>query len=136
APEDAVEAIEVVFDPDEPTRTAAERAVLATLERHHGRPATAHARLAAMRQEAQTCRAEVGSLLRHVQRDLLSEQAPRHVRDDSLRVFGVRDAAMEADVAAGMSQSWLASNPELTPSDIGILVENADLYGPYLREAF
>ena len=110
APEDAVEAIEVVFDPDEPSRSAAERAVLAALEHLHGRPATADARLAAMRQEAKTCRAEAGSLLGHVQRDLLSEQAARHTRDDSLRVFGVRDAAMEADVAAGMVQSWLASD--------------------------
>jgi hypothetical protein len=63
APEDAVEAIEVVFDPDEPSRSAAERSVLAALERHHGHPATADARLAAMRQEAQMCRAETGSLL-------------------------------------------------------------------------
>lgn len=136
APEDAVEAIEVVFDPDEPSRTAAERAVLATLERHHGRPPTADARLTTMRQEAQTCGAEAGNLLGHVQRNLLSEQVARHHRDDSLRVFGVRDAAMEADVAAGLAQSWLASDPELVASDIGILVEDPDLYGPYLREAF
>jgi hypothetical protein len=136
APEDAVEAIEVVFDPKEPSRSAAERAVLATLERHHGRPATAAARLAVMRQEAQTCRAEAGSLLGHVQGNLLSEQVARHHRDGSLRVFGVRDAALEAEVASGMAQSWLASDPELKPSNIGILVANPDLYGPFLREAF
>lgn len=133
APGDAVEA---VFDPDEPSRTAAERTVLATLERHHSRPATADARLAGMRHEAQTCHAEEGTLLVHVQRNFLSERVGRHPRDDSLRVFGVRDAALEADLAAGMAQSWLMSDTELAPSDIGILVPKSGLYGPFLREAF
>lgn len=60
---------------------------------------------------------------------------PPSARRQLARVWSAR-CGDEADVAAGMAQSWLASDPELSPSDIGILIENPDLYGSYLREAF
>ena len=134
--EDAVERIELIVDPDEPSLCAAGRTVLDTLHRHHGRPADIDARIAAMREEARTCRAEAETLLGHLQRSLLSPNAGQCAADATLRVFGVRDAALEAEVAAGMAQSWLNASSGLAPADIGILIADADLYGPFLREAF
>ena len=78
----------------------------------------------------------VGSSLASLQRDLFDLPEQKVERDNSVQWLAVRDFFEEAEVAAGMVQSILASDKTLAPADIGILVPNRLEYTYALRDAF
>ncbi|MFG1443491.1 PD-(D/E)XK nuclease family protein [Xanthobacter agilis] len=134
--EDVLDPLHVIHDPQDVDLTAIERAVVAELIARHGLPADIAERRAALVATRETCRGVSGTALRQLQLVMLSPQAGRIAQDDSVRVFGLRDAEAEAHVAASLAQRLLAAEPALSPSDIGLLLPAGPTYVPFVREAF
>ncbi|MFH1555891.1 MAG: PD-(D/E)XK nuclease family protein [Pseudomonadota bacterium] len=134
--EDAIEPLHVVHDPADPRLTAVERAVLETLMRHHGTPLDLEERRATLIAARDQCHGRRGSALAHLQESFLAPETGRLPLDETVRVFGLRDAAAEADFAASLAQSWLDTDPALSPADIGLLLPAGPHYATYVREAF
>lgn len=134
--EEVIDPLHVIHDPADPDLTAVERAVLDTLLRHHGAPDDLAARRAALIAARDCCHGRPGSALAHLQETFLAPTATRRPLDDSVHVYGLRDAAAEADFAASLAQSWLDGEPSLTPAEIGLLLPAGAHYVPFVREAF
>ncbi len=76
------------------------------------------------------------SALQALQRNLFSTPEDKSLLDNSVQWLGVRDFLEEAEIASGMAQRILDGNPELTPSDIGLLVPDAFEYSLALNDVF
>jgi RecB family exonuclease len=74
--------------------------------------------------------------LGHLQRVLFKGSARQAVLDDSVQWLAVRDFLQEAEVAAGMAQELLRSDPGLRPADIGILLPDSFEYSVAVHDAF
>ncbi len=77
-----------------------------------------------------------GRSLTYLQRELFDLPEQKGERDNSVQWLAVRDFYEEAEVAAGMVQSILASDETMVLADIGILVPNRLEYIYALRDAF
>ncbi|MDR7225218.1 PD-(D/E)XK nuclease family protein [Aminobacter aminovorans] len=130
---DAIESLPIL-NSDFGTLRVAERALLARLFEHHGAaPLRAeHVEVVATRRK----RADAATLVGQIQRRLLDDKEGRFAPDGTVMAYGVRDAAMEADVAAGMVQQMLEKSPLLSPAEIGLLLPSDTAYSFYVREAF
>lgn len=71
-----------------------------------------------------------------MQGQLFSTAGEKCPLDKSVQWLGVRDFMEEAEVAAGMAQQMLAENPDLTPSDIGLLMPDTYEYSAAVYDAF
>lgn len=71
-----------------------------------------------------------------LQLHLFGDLDARAAVDDSLQWVGVRDALLEAEVAAGMVQSLRSAQPSLACSDIGFLIPEDAAYDRALQSAF
>ncbi|MFG1404373.1 PD-(D/E)XK nuclease family protein [Xanthobacter sediminis] len=134
--EDILDPLHVIHDPQDMDLTPIERAVVTELIARHGLPADITERRAALIATRETCRGVAGTALRHLQAVMLSSQAGRVAQDDSIQVFGLRDAEAEAHVAASLAQRLLTGEADLSPSDIGLLLPSGPTYVPFVREAF
>ena len=85
---------------------------------------------------ARRSRAEGGSALEAVQCRLFAPSGSRSAVDHSVQCVGVRDFYQEAEIAAGMAQSLLASDPDLVPADIGLLLPDEFSYAIAVEDAF
>lgn len=74
--------------------------------------------------------------LQVLQQQLFASPDEKSALDTTVQWLGVRDFLQEAEVAAGMVQTMLAENPELTPSDIGLLVPDTFDYSLGVNDAF
>ncbi len=133
---DAIDRLHVIHDPADPDLCAVERAVLDTLVRHHGAPDDLDALRAELIAARDRRHGRPGSALAHLQDTFLAQAAERRALDESVQVYGLRDAAAEADFAASLAQSWLDGAPDLAPADIGLLLPAGPHYVPFVREAF
>ena len=77
--------------------------------------------------------AATGCALRHVQDALLGKDAPV-TRDHSLHAYGVRDTAMQADLAAAMVRGHLDAGVE--PGDIAVMLPDEGQGADLLAAAF
>lgn len=132
---DAIEPLPVLVEDRESLATA-ERALVDRLLAHHGLASTAKRHEHVEAALARRARADPASLLGHVQRDMLDERVGRQPPDGSVLAFGVRDAAMEADVAAGIAQLLLDRETSLAPCEIGRLLPGDQTYSMFVSEAF
>ncbi|WP_406872618.1 PD-(D/E)XK nuclease family protein [Aminobacter sp. P9b] len=132
---DAIESLPLLSS-DFGTFRVAERALLVRLLEHHGAAPdhlrAEHAEAVATRRK----RADAGTLLGEIQRRLLDDKEGRCALDGTVIAYGVRDAAMEADVTAGMIQQMLEQSPLLSPAEIGLLLPPDTAYSIYVGEAF
>ncbi|MDE1918042.1 MAG: PD-(D/E)XK nuclease family protein [Sphingomonadales bacterium] len=113
-----------------------ERKVLAHLEAHHGSLGADdadHARLIAARAVAA---APAGTLLGHVQRNLLDPAASPCATDDTMSVLSVRDCLGECEAAVAIIQRWLAVDSSLRASDIALIVPIDGVHASYLAGTF
>ncbi len=85
---------------------------------------------------ARRSRAEGGSALEALQCQLFAPSGSRPAVDHSVQCVGVRDFCQVAEIAAGMSQSLLASDPDLAPADIGLLLPDDFSYAIAVEDAF
>lgn len=74
--------------------------------------------------------------LRVMQRQLFASPGEKTPLDKSVQWLGVRDFMEEAEVAAGLAQQMLAEYPDLTPSDIGLLMPDTYEYSVAVFDAF
>lgn len=132
----ALQPMEVIWDRHSAHLTPLERAVLEHLEHHHGQVSDDDSDFVRLISAAKVCRAPETGLAGHVQRHLPDPGAPTMALDDTLAVLSVRDALTECEAAAAIVQRWLADDPSLTPSEVGIILPEAAEYGSYLSEAF
>ena len=63
-----------------------------------------------------------------IKKHLFSDASEKTSRDNSVQWLGVRDYLEEAEVAAGMVQQVLANHPDLSASEIGLLVPDKPEY--------
>ena len=82
---------------------------------------------------AMPAQCESDRLLGHVQRNLLGDALPAAV-DESLRVFGIRDASSQAEMAAAMARGYLEKGADL--SDIAIAVPDNGVTFELVAAAF
>jgi RecB family exonuclease len=134
--DDIVDPLYVIHDGEEAGFSLIERTVIATLTARHGLPPDIAARRAEFVAARDACHGVPGSALRHMQDSLLSPSAVPVPRDDSVRMFGLRDAEAEAHVAASLAQRLLDTEPDLSPADIGLLLPAGPEHIPFVREAF
>lgn len=132
---DAIDSLPVIVD-GLCKPSAAERALAAKLAEHHGHAPQGVAERHLQQLPGRTPRAAAQTLLGHIQRNLLQPTAISMPQDGSVSAFGMRDAFMQADVAAGMAQKLLEQDPTLRPADIGLLVPRADPGNLNLPNAF
>ncbi len=85
---------------------------------------------------ARRSRAEGGSALEALQCQLFAPSGSESAVDHSVQCVGVRDFYQEAEITAGMAQSLLASDRDLAPADIGILLPDEFSYAIALEDAF
>ena len=71
-----------------------------------------------------------------MQEYLFSELKEKMLLDESVQWVGVRDYLQEAEVAASMAQEILLKNPELSTSDIGLLLPDDFEYSLGVKDAF
>ena len=71
-----------------------------------------------------------------IKKHLFSEVSEKTSRDSSVQWLGVRDYLEEAEVAAGMVQQVLDDHPELSASEIGLLVPDKPEYLFAVDDAF
>jgi ATP-dependent helicase/nuclease subunit B len=74
--------------------------------------------------------------LQRLQADLFSTATKASAIDDTVQWLGVRDFLEEAEVAAGMVQSLLASDRSLTFADLGLLIPHKFEYEVAVEDAF
>jgi RecB family exonuclease len=74
--------------------------------------------------------------LQALQQHLFAAPEEKPSRDTTVQWLGVRDFLEEAEVAAGMAQQMLAENPDLRPSDIGLLMPDSFGYSLAINDAF
>lgn len=76
------------------------------------------------------------SSLKILQTSLFEASEKKVYLDNSIQWVGVRDFLEEAEVAAGMVQTMLARNKDLTPAAIGLLVPDSFEYSVAVEDAF
>ncbi len=81
-------------------------------------------------------RAAPGTALRTMQDRLFAPQTIETPADETVQWVGVRDFYQEAEIAAGMAQTLLDGNPDLAPSDIGVLLPDDSCYPAAVGDAF
>ncbi|MCG7881204.1 MAG: PD-(D/E)XK nuclease family protein [Candidatus Thiodiazotropha taylori] len=74
--------------------------------------------------------------LQVLQQQLFASPDEKPSLDATVQWLGVRDFLQEAEVAAGMVQTMLAENQDVTPSDIGLLVPDTFEYSLAVNDAF
>ena len=74
--------------------------------------------------------------LAFIQRNLFSTPTEKASLDNSVQWLGVRDYLEEAEVAAGMAQQILAEHPDLSGSEIGLLLPDTFEYSQAANNAF
>jgi len=74
--------------------------------------------------------------LQVLQQQLFATPDEKSSLDTTLQWLGVRDFLQEAEVAAGMVQTILAEDPDIAPSDIGLLVPDTFEYSLAVNDAF
>jgi hypothetical protein len=84
------------------------------------------------RDESGTARGALGVL----QSRLFRPDRGKAPLDTSVQWVGVRDFLQEAEVAAGVTQSLLAAEPDLKPADIGLLLPDSFEYAVAVEDAF
>lgn len=134
--DDALQPVVVIRDSEDTSLSPLEHCVLERLEAHHGvvDPSDPdYRRLVADRKLAS---APATSLLGHVQRNLLDPAAGPVEADESLAILSVRDSLTECEAAAAIIQGWLARDPGLRGSDIGVITPDTGDHALYLEEAF
>lgn len=132
---DAIEPLQILVENGQKLAPA-EQALVERLLEHHGPAEEAICSEHAEAGLGRRTRANDTSLLGHIQRDMLNERVGKWPLDESVTAFGVRDAAMETDVAAGIAQSLLDRNSSLAPCDIGLLLPGSQAYTMFVAEAF
>ena len=80
--------------------------------------------------------AAVQNSLHALQVNLFESPDKRVPLDTTVQWVGVRDYLQEAEIGAGMAQQILSENPELTPSDIGLLVPDSFEYSLAVKDTF
>ena len=134
--EDAVQKIQVIWDRDCIGLSCLERAVLMRLEEHHNAVDVNDPDYIRLVVAPKASSATSDSLLGHAQRHLFDASATQIDADTSLSILSVRDSLSECEAAAAIAHNWLANDPELIGSDIGIIIPDAGDYSSYLAEAF
>ena len=74
--------------------------------------------------------------LQALQQQLFAAPEEKPSLDTTVQWLGVRDSLTEAEVAAGMAQQMLAENPDVKPSDIGLLMPDSFGYSLAVNDAF
>ena len=74
--------------------------------------------------------------LQALQQQLFAAPEEKPSLDTTVQWLGVRDSLAEAEVAAGMAQQMLAENPDVKPSDIGLLMPDSFGYSLAVNDAF
>jgi hypothetical protein len=133
---DAIHQVQVIWDRDCISLSCLERAVLLRLEEHHGTIGNTDPDYIRLIAAPKKSSAASDSLLGHAQRYLLDAAATRTNDDDSLSILSVRDSLSECEAAAAIVQKWLATDAELSGSQIGIVIPDVGDYSSYLAEAF
>jgi len=132
---DALEPLALVLHDDWQPK-AAERVLAERLRHHHGLAGEDAQRRYRAGLIGREPRADAASLLGHVQRNMLAASQATVGNDGSLQSFGLRDEAMQADVAAGIAQRLLDRDPALLPADIGLLMPRHGESAVYVAAAF
>lgn len=134
--EDVIEPLHVIHDPQDPNLCALENSVLEKVTLLCGLPDDIAAQRVALRARYEHCAAPAHTALGHVQRHLLTGAAASVAQDDSIRLFGVRDAEMEAHIAASLALRLLDEDTGLSPAQIGLLLPAGGPYVALVEEAF
>ena len=80
--------------------------------------------------------ARPGTALHALQTQLFERDGGSVFRDSTAQWIRVRDFYQESEIVAGMVQTLLDGDPDLRPSDIGLIVPGKFEYGVALEDAF
>ena len=134
--EDALQPMTILHD-TELTKllSPAEQSVVNALIERHGSAPQDDPLVKSLVRAQTTPRADITTNLGTVQRRLLKNLEEALPADGSLVGLTVRDTLQEAEIAAGIVQSLLAKDKDLSLSDIAILIPDASHYSAHLRDA-
>lgn len=132
----ALQPIAVIRDRDDPHLSLLEHTVLERLEAHHGTIAPDDRDVLRLIGARKAAAASPATLLGHVQRHLIDQDAKPVVADDSLAVLSVRDSLTESEAATAMIQHWLDNDSGLAPAEIGVILPASGDHALYLAETF
>ena len=135
--EDALHTMQVLRVDGVPVLTRWQDALVQTLNRDSG-DAVADGALSGILEEVLAGRgnSSASGALGVLQSQLFQPSDQKPSLDDSVQWLGVRDFLQEAEVAAGMVQTLLAENKDLSPADIGLLVPDRFEYALAVEDAF